>query len=53
MKPISDQRRSQGPRRRKHYSFDESVNESPQLIEDEVTDIEEAVPRMRMSPSSG
>jgi hypothetical protein len=33
-----------GPRRRRHYSFNESVDEPAALIEDEPTDIQAATP---------
>jgi hypothetical protein len=33
-----------GPKRRKHYSFNESVDEPAALIEDEPTDIQAANP---------
>lgn len=47
------QRRSTSnvPRRRqKHYSYNESVNEPANLIEDEPVDIEEAVPAEENEP---
>jgi hypothetical protein len=33
-----------GPKRRKHHSYDESVDESAGLIDKETTDVEHAVP---------
>ena len=38
------QRRAGPKRREKHYSYDESLNEAPQLLEDEPTDIEQEIP---------
>ena len=36
---------SAGPKQRqRHYSYDENVDQSPKLIEDEATDIEHEVP---------
>jgi len=37
-------------RRQKHYSYNESVDESAQLIEDEPMDIEKAVPGEENEP---
>ncbi len=37
-------------RRQKHYSYDESVDESAKLIEDEPVDIENAVPADENEP---
>ena len=34
----------QGPKRRRHHSFDESVNEPDKLIEAEPGDVQTAVP---------
>lgn len=34
-----------GPKRRqKHYSYDEALNEAPQLLEDEAVNIEQELP---------
>lgn len=34
-----------GPKKRnQHYSYDESLDEAPKLIEDEAVEVEEAVP---------
>jgi len=37
-------------RRQKHYSYNESVDESAKLIEDELVDIEKAVPAEENEP---
>jgi hypothetical protein len=37
-------------RRQKHHSYDESVDEPAELIEDEAVDIEEAVPLEENEP---
>lgn len=37
-------------RRQKHYSYNESVDESAKLIEDEPVDIEKAVPAEENEP---
>jgi hypothetical protein len=36
---------SVGPKKRnRHYSYDESLDEAPKLIDDEAVEVEEAVP---------
>jgi len=37
-------------KRAKHYSYDENVNESPELIEDEAVDIEASIPAEENEP---
>jgi hypothetical protein len=40
-----------GPKRKdKHYSYDESIDESAQLLEDEPVDIEQAIPAEESEP---
>ena len=40
-----DKHADAGPKRRpRHYSYDESVDEAPRLIEDEPVEVERAVP---------
>jgi hypothetical protein len=39
-----------GPKKRRHFSFDESLDEPPGLIEKETVDIEEAVPADENEP---
>ncbi len=46
----NEQSRTGPNRRQKHYSYDESPNESPQLLEDEPVDIEHAVPMEQNEP---
>jgi hypothetical protein len=41
-----------GPKKRdKHYSYDEGVDEAPELIESESVEIEAEVPPRKTSPS--
>ncbi len=40
-------------RRQKHYSYNESVDESTKLIEDEPVDIEKAIPAEANEPLEG
>lgn len=40
-------------RRQRHYSYDESVNESAKLIEDEPVEIEEEIPAEERRPVEG
>lgn len=37
-------------KRAKHYSYDENVNESPELIEDEAVDVEASIPAEENEP---
>jgi hypothetical protein len=47
----TSQKRSQpGPKREKHYSYDESIDEAAQLLEDEPVDIEQAIPAEENEP---
>jgi hypothetical protein len=39
-----------GPKRRRHYAFDESANESGPAIEAEPTDVQAAVPNDQNEP---
>ncbi len=40
-------------RRQKHYSYNESVDESTKLVEDEPVDVEKAVPAEENEPLQG
>jgi hypothetical protein len=44
VRPDSRKNGSEPKRRQRHYSYDESVNESAKLIEDEPVDIEHKAP---------
>jgi hypothetical protein len=46
----TQQRAHMGPKKRRHYSYDESLDEPPGLIEKEPVDIEEAVPADENEP---
>jgi hypothetical protein len=51
MSPTSERSGPIAPKRPKHHSFDESVDEPAKLINEEAVDIEEAVPLRTMSRS--